>query len=69
MELQLCDQQVTVNNTKIDGYQLQLASVSLARLQSLMASFAVLKDSTVDAFFKTLEQAVENIIENYNLNH
>lgn len=69
IEMQLCDQQVTVNNTKIDGYQLQIGKRVVGEIAELDGKFAVLKDSTVDAFFKTLEQAVENIIENYNLSH
>ncbi|MGF3083864.1 DUF2969 family protein [Streptococcus pyogenes] len=41
----------------------------VGEIAELDEKFAVLKNDGVDCFFKTLEQAVENIIENYNLNH
>ncbi|HEK9328403.1 TPA: DUF2969 family protein, partial [Streptococcus equi subsp. equi] len=45
IELQLCDQQVTVNNTKIDGYQLQIGKRVVGEIAELDGKFAVLKDS------------------------
>ncbi|MCB2833970.1 branched-chain amino acid aminotransferase [Streptococcus dysgalactiae subsp. dysgalactiae] len=69
IEIQLIDHKVMVNQTKIDGYQLQIGKRVVGEIAELDEKFAVLKNDTVDSFFKTLEQAVENIIENYNLNH
>ncbi|MDO5365807.1 DUF2969 domain-containing protein [Streptococcus dysgalactiae] len=69
IEIQLIDHKVIVNQTKIDGYQLQIGKRVVGEIAELDEKFAVLKNDTVDSFFKTLEQAVENIIENYNLNH
>ncbi|BBE40143.1 DUF2969 domain-containing protein [Streptococcus dysgalactiae] len=69
IEIQLIDHKVLVNQTKIDGYQLQIGKRVVGEIAELDEKFAVLKNDTVDSFFKTLEQAVENIIENYNLNH
>ncbi|MGJ0022597.1 DUF2969 domain-containing protein [Streptococcus dysgalactiae] len=69
IEIQLIDHEVLVNQTKIDGYQLQIGKRVVGEIAELDEKFAVLKNDTVDSFFKTLEQAVENIIENYNLNH
>ncbi|CAN2924151.1 DUF2969 domain-containing protein [Streptococcus dysgalactiae] len=69
IEIQLIDHKVMVNQTIIDGYQLQIGKRVVGEIAELDEKFAVLKNDTVDSFFKTLEQAVENIIENYNLNH
>lgn len=69
IEIQLIDHKVMVNQTKIDGYQLQIGKHVVGEIAELDEKFAVIKNDTVDSFFKTLEQAVENIIENYNLNH
>ncbi|MFA1312362.1 DUF2969 domain-containing protein [Streptococcus dysgalactiae] len=69
IEIQLIDHKVLVNQTKIDGYQLQIGKRVVGEIAELDEKFAVIKNDTVDSFFKTLEQAVENIIENYNLNH
>ncbi|EHI69814.1 DUF2969 domain-containing protein [Streptococcus ictaluri] len=69
IEIQLMDHKVTLNNTQIDGYQLHIGKRLVGEIAELDDKFAVLKNDSVDAFFKTLEQAVENIIENYNLNH
>ncbi|KGR73194.1 DUF2969 domain-containing protein [Streptococcus phocae subsp. phocae] len=69
IEIQLVDQKVTVNQAKIDGYQLQIGKRVVGEIAELDDKFAVLKNDSVDTFFKTLEKAIENIIENYNLNH
>ncbi|HES5935438.1 TPA: DUF2969 domain-containing protein [Streptococcus pyogenes] len=69
IEIQLIDHKVMVNETKIDGYQLQIGKRVVGEIAELDEKFAVLKNDGVDCFLKTLEQAVENIIENYNLNH
>ncbi|HEP1652402.1 TPA: DUF2969 domain-containing protein [Streptococcus pyogenes] len=69
IEIQLIDHKVMVNETKIDGYQLQIGKRVVGEIAELDEKFAVLKNDGVYCFFKTLEQAVENIIENYNLNH
>ena len=69
IEIQLIDHKVIVNETKIDGYQLQIGKRVVGEIAELDEKFAVLKDDSVNSFFKTLEQAIENIIENYNLNH
>lgn len=69
IEIQLIDHKVMINQTKIDGYQLQIGKRVVGEIAELDEKFAVLKNDTVDSFFKNLEQAVENIIENYNLNH
>ncbi|MGT2934699.1 DUF2969 domain-containing protein [Streptococcus castoreus] len=69
IEIQLSDQKVMVDHTEIDGYQLQIGKRIVGEIAEFDEKFVVLKNGTVDSFFKTLEQAVENVIENYNLNH
>lgn len=64
IEIQLIDHKVMVNQTKIDGYQLQIGKRVVGEIAELDEKFAVIKNDTVDSFFKTLEQSVENIIEN-----
>lgn len=69
IEIHLADGQVKVNNTTVDGYQLVIGKRLVGEIVELDGKFAVIKDAQVDSFFKTLDKAMENIIENYNLNH
>lgn len=69
IEIQLVESKVELEGKKIDGYQMLIGKRPVGEIAELDDRFAVLKNSTVESFFKTLEQAVENIIESYNLNH
>ncbi|MFZ2185986.1 MAG: DUF2969 domain-containing protein [Streptococcus parauberis] len=69
IEIQLVEGKVELEGKKVDGYQLLIGKRLVGEIVELDNRFAVLKKSTVESFFKTLEQAVENIIESYNLNH
>lgn len=69
IEIQISDAKVEVNNTKIDGYQLVISKRLIGEIAELDDRFALVKDGKVDSFYKTLDQVVEKIIENYNLNH
>ncbi|MGV3354455.1 DUF2969 domain-containing protein [Streptococcus orisratti] len=69
IEIQLTDSSVTVGDAKVDGYALVIGKKKVGEITELDGKFAVIKNTQVDTFFKTLDQAIENIIENYNLNH
>lgn len=69
IEIQIVDAKVVVDKVSVEGYQLQIAKKPIGEIAELDARFAVVKNSKVEAFYKTLDQAVEKIIENYNLNH
>ncbi|MGT2742188.1 DUF2969 domain-containing protein [Streptococcus plurextorum] len=69
IEIQIVDAKVELNHTKVDGYELLVAKKVIGQIAELDDRFGLLKDGKVDSFYKTLEQAIEKIIENYNLNH
>lgn len=69
IEIRLVDSKVTVNNTTIDGFQLVLGKRTIGDVAELDNKFAVVKDGNVEAFYKTMDAAIESIIENFNLNH
>lgn len=70
IEIQLADTKVEVSGQTYDGYSLSLGKKEIGQIAELSDNqFAVLKNGNAETFFKTLEKAVGNIIENYNLNH
>lgn len=68
IEIQLADAKVAINNANVDGYNLTAGKKIIGEIAELDNKFAVVKNGEVEALFKTLEQATESIIENYNLN-
>lgn len=68
IEIQLADAKVAINNANVDGYNLTAGKKVIGEIAELDNKFAVVKNGEVEALFKTLEQAIENIIGNYNLN-
>ena len=68
IEIQLADAKVAINNANVDGYNLTAGKKVIGEIAELDNKFAVVKNGEVEARFKTLEQAIESIIENYNLN-
>lgn len=68
IEIQLIDASVEVNNAKVEGYALTAGKKNIGEIAELDGKFAIVKNREVETFFKTLEQAIESIIENYNLN-
>ncbi|MDU6445279.1 MAG: DUF2969 family protein [Streptococcus sp.] len=57
-----------MNNAKVEGYTLTAGKKIIGEIAELDGKFAIVKNGEVGAFFKTLEQTIESIIENYNLN-
>ncbi|WP_423216746.1 DUF2969 domain-containing protein [Streptococcus equinus] len=68
IEIQLADAKVAINNANVDGYNLAAGKKVIGEIAELDNKFAVVKNGEVESLFKTLEQAIESIIENYNLN-
>lgn len=69
IEIQLVDAKVNVNATSVDGSQLVIGKRIVGNIAELDDKFAVIKNEQVSSFYKSLDQAIESIIENYNLNH
>lgn len=69
IEIQLSDSKVTIGNAAVEGYHLIIGKKNVGEIAELDGKFAVIKNGEVDTFFKTMDKAIENIIENYNLNH
>ncbi|HEO7279225.1 TPA: DUF2969 domain-containing protein, partial [Streptococcus agalactiae] len=53
---------------KVDGYQLVIGKKIVGQIAELDSKFAVIKGEQVSGFYKNLDQAMGNIIEEYNLN-
>ncbi|MEY8463556.1 DUF2969 domain-containing protein [Streptococcus merionis] len=70
IEIQLADAKVLVSGQSYEGYALTLGKKEIGQIAELSDSqFAVVKNGNAEIFFKSLEKAVGNIIENYNLTH
>lgn len=69
IEIQITDAKVIVDKVSVSGYQLMISKMLIGEIAELDNRFGVVKNGKVEAFYKTLDQAVEKIIENYNLNH
>lgn len=69
IEIQMIDHKVSLENNMIDGYHLQIGKRLVGEIAELDDKFVVVKNGSVESIFKSLEQAVENVIENYNLNN
>lgn len=70
IEIQLEEGSVFTNGQDYPGYQLFIGKKKIGEIAEISENqFAVVKNSAVDSFFKQIEKAVENIIENYNLSH
>ena len=70
IEIQIEDAIVEANGQKYEGYRLAIGKKVIGEVAELSENqFAVLKNGNAESFYKNLEKAVGNIIENYNLSH
>ena len=69
IEIQLADAQVTVSGRKLAGYQLTIGKRTVGQIVEVEGKFATVENEALKDSYKTLDQAMESIIENYNLNH
>ncbi len=67
IEVQLKDYKVKVGTDTFDGYQLLIGKHAVGEIAELDQQFAVVSNGNVQEFHKNLEQAIEKIIESYNL--
>lgn len=68
VEIQIADAQVTLNNVKLDGYQLSIGKKVIGEVAEVDNQFAIIKDGSMGSLHQKLETAVAVIIEDYNLN-
>ncbi|MGT2910925.1 DUF2969 domain-containing protein [Streptococcus cameli] len=70
IEIQIEESTVTSNGQKYDGYRLVIGKKVIGEIAEFSENnYAVLKNGNAESFYKKLEKAVGNIIENYNLSH
>ncbi|HEM5983894.1 TPA: DUF2969 domain-containing protein [Streptococcus suis] len=70
IEIQIEDSKVLVNKEEFAGYRLVIGKKVIGEIAELAENnFAVVKNGNTENFYKKLDKAVENIIENYNLSH
>ena len=70
IEIQISDSQVVLNGQEYPGYVLRIGKKEIGQIAELSdKQLAVVKNGNAETFYKTLEKAVGNIIENYNLSH
>lgn len=69
IDIQLADSKVLVNQSMVEGYQLTIGKKMIGEIAEIDDKFAVVKNGLVLTFHKTIETAVETIIEQFNLNH
>lgn len=70
IEIHLEDSLVEVKGEHLTGYRLIIGKKTIGEIAEIEENhFAIVKNGKVESFYKKLEQAVGNIIENYNLSH
>ena len=69
IEIQIADSQVNVNGQTLEGYILTAGKREIGQIAEVDSQFAILKNGAVEVLYKKFDQAVEKIIENFNLNH
>lgn len=69
IEIQVADSQVKVNQVAVEGYALTLGKKVIGEIAEIDGKFAVVKNETVVSFFKTMDAAIENILETLNLSN
>lgn len=69
IEIQLIEHAQNINDIKVEGYQLLNGKKVIGDIAELDDKFAILKNGEINVFYKSLDKAIEAIIENFNLNH
>ena len=67
IEIQLSDSQVKVGNEQYEGYILSIGKKVIGQIAEFDRQFAIITNENVDSFYKKLENAVEKLVETYNL--
>lgn len=69
IDIQVVDAKVAVEGQTIEGLELIIGKKTIGQIVELDSKFATVKNGKVDSFFKTLDLAINHIVEHYNLNH
>ncbi len=69
IEIQLADAQILVLGKKLAGYALTIGKRTVGQIVEVDGQFAIVEDESIKDSYKDLDQAVQSIIEKYNLNH
>lgn len=69
IDIQVIDAKVLVEGQTVEGLDLVIGKKTIGSVVELDSKFATVKNAKVDSFFKTLDLAITNIVEQYNLNH
>ncbi len=69
IEIQLADAQILVSGKKLAGYALTIGKRTVGQIVEVDGQFAIVEDESIKNSYKDLDQAVQSIIEKYNLNH
>ncbi|MFC3931772.1 DUF2969 domain-containing protein [Streptococcus dentapri] len=69
IEIQLSDAQVLVSGKSLNGFELTIGKRTVGQIVEVDGQFVTVDNETLTNSYQTLDEAVENIIENYNLNH
>ncbi|KXT78827.1 hypothetical protein STRDD11_02372 [Streptococcus sp. DD11] len=67
IEIQITDSKVQVGAEQFDGCRLSIGKKVIGEIAELDGQFAIIKNGSVESFYKKLEKAVESLIETYNL--
>ena len=67
IEIQVADAKVNVGKDSFEGYILSIGKKVIGQIAEFDGQFAIIKNENVDSFYKKLENAVEKLIETYNL--
>ncbi|MBJ8325392.1 DUF2969 domain-containing protein [Streptococcus pacificus] len=67
--VEIVESKISLSNSEIDGFQLKIGRKVIGSIVEIDEKFAVVDNNDVLSFHKTMDLAVNNIIENYNLNH
>lgn len=69
IEIQLVDAQVLVSGKRLAGYELTIGKRTVGQIVEVDGQFTTVEKEGLKDSYKTLDQAIESIIESYNLNH
>lgn len=69
IEIQLADAQVLVSGKRLAGYELTIGKRTVGQIVEVDGQFTTVEKEGLKDSYRTLDQAIESIIESYNLNH
>ncbi|MBJ8349541.1 DUF2969 domain-containing protein [Streptococcus zalophi] len=67
--VEIVEGKVNLSNSEVNGFQLKIGRKVIGSIVEMDEKFAVVQNNDVLSFHKSMDLAVSNIIEKYNLNH